>query len=225
MAPVPGSASWFALLYFPPERRRGFALLLALEAEIGAGLVRGLDHALAHARLDFWREEAARHAQGAARHPWLRSSAPAAAPVPGELERLVHAALVDLADARHTAPVARALRGAIFCAAARLLDAQPLGASDLASLNTLGALSAELERAPPDTARQAHAAARERLQQTLTQLGPTQQRRWVPLLVWCAIDARQAARAETSSRLAVFADNVAAWKAARAAAAGILRVA
>ena len=97
--PVPGSARSFALLYCPQRQRREFGLLLALESELGAGLARGLDHALAHARLDWWREEAARHAQGAARHPWLRAnaSAPGAATPRWELGALVHAALVDLA--------------------------------------------------------------------------------------------------------------------------------
>jgi hypothetical protein len=222
--PSPGSASAFAWLYFPAGRRREFALLLALEAEIGAGLARRLDHALAHARLEFWGEEAARHAAGAARHPWLRAGASGAAAPAWNLGALVHAALIDLAEARQAPPLARRLRGAVFCAAAALLDAPPPDPAALESLRALGALSAELERPPGGASPPSYATARARLGRAIAQLDPPQQRHWVPLLVWCAIDARRAARAERHSRLAAFADNIAAWRAARAAAAGALRI-
>ncbi len=222
-APAAGSASWFALLYCPVRLRREFALLLALEAEIGAGLARRLDHALAHARLQWWGEEAARYAQGTARHPWLRTSAEAAGAAPGarpELAPLVQAALVDLAEGQHGTPRARRLRGAIFCAAAAGLEPQRPSPAEQFTLSTLGALSAELEPAAAGTV----ADALGRLRPTVAELCAARQRAWAPLLVWCAVGARQARRAEARSRLAEFADNVAAWRAARAAAAGHLRI-
>jgi hypothetical protein len=220
--PTPGSASSFALLYFPTAGRREFALLLALEAEIGAGVARRLDHALAHARLDWWREEAARHAHGAARHPWLRM--PAAAPARLGLGALVQAALLDLAEAQHATPHGRRLRGALFCAAAGLLDASPPSPCAQESLATLGALCAQLEPAPGAAPAAFLPQSLARLRQAIAQVGPAQQRGWMPLLVWCAIGARHAARPESASRLAGFADNIAAWRAARAASAGGLRL-
>jgi hypothetical protein len=222
-APPPGSPSSFALLYCPAGLRREFALLLALEAELGAGLARRLDHALAHARLDWWREEALRYADGAARHPWLRAcveAAEAATPPPWELGALVQAALVDLAEGQHAAPRARRLRGAVFCAAAGRLDGQPPPSAAQSTLSALGALSAQLEPPAADSAAEALAG----LRLAIADIDATRQRSWAPLLVWCALGARQATRTEARSRLAGFADNIAAWKAARAAAAGRLHI-
>jgi len=224
--PAPGSARSFALLYCPRRQRREFGLLLALESELGAGMARGLDHGLAHARLDWWREESARHAQGAARHPWLRANAAAAdASPPGwDLGVLVHAALVDLAEGQQMPPRGRHLRGAVFCAAAGLLAGPEAGPQPHDTLAALGARSAELEAHPDRLAQASRAESLAGLARAIAQLGAAQQQRSVALLVWCAIDARQSGPPETRSRLALFADNVAAWRAARAAAAGVLRL-
>jgi hypothetical protein len=224
--PVPGSARWFALLYCPERQRREFGLLLALESELGAGLRRGLDHAVAHARLDWWREEAARHERGEARHPWLRAhaAAPGAAAPRWELGALVHAALVDLAEGRQLPPRSRQLRGAVFCAAAGLLDGPAAAPQPSDALAVLGARSAELESGSPPLPPVARTAALADLRRAIAGLAAAQQQRWVALLVWCAIDARHAVASETRSRLAPFADNVAAWRAARAASAGVLRL-
>jgi hypothetical protein len=220
-APAPGSASALALLYCPVGLRAEFALLLALEAEIGAGLARRLDHALAHARLAWWGEEAARFTQGTARHPWLRAEAAGAANSAGlDLSVLVQAALVDLAEGQRGTPAGRRLRGAIFCAAAAGLDPQPPTPSGQDTLRALGALSAEFEPAAAAVLTDALV----RLKLAVADIGAAQQRAWAPLLVWCALGARQARRAEAGSTLAGFADNVAAWRAARAAAAGRLRI-
>jgi hypothetical protein len=223
-APAPGSASWFALLYYPARLRREFTLLLALEAEIGAGLARRLDHALAHARLAWWSEEAARYSHGTARHPWLAAHAEAAGAADlarWDVAALVQAARVDLAEGQHGTPRARRLRGAIFCTAGASLDAQPLTASGHSTLSILGALSAELEPAAAGSAPD----ALEQLRLAIAALDAPSQRAWAPLLVWCALGARQATRADARSRLAGFADNIAAWRAARAAAAGRLHIA
>jgi hypothetical protein len=224
--PAAGSARWFALLYCPQRYRREFGLLLALETELGAGLARGLDHALAHARLDWWREEATRHAGGEARHPWLRASAmaPGTAPPRWELGALVDAALVDLAEGRQLPPRPRRLRAAVFSAAAALLAGPAAGPLPVDTLAALGACSAELESGPTPLPPASRAAALAGLGRAIAALGAAHQQRCVALLVWCAIDARADAPPETRSRLALFADNVAAWRAARAASAGVLRL-
>jgi phytoene synthase len=61
-----------ARLYCPPEQRAVLDALTGIEAEIRAGLDRRLDHALAHARLGWWREECERLTQGAPLHPLTR---------------------------------------------------------------------------------------------------------------------------------------------------------
>jgi hypothetical protein len=216
-APAPGSPRGFASLYCPASERREFRLLLALEAELGAGIARRLDHALAHARLDWWDEEAARASRGTARHPWLRAGSGACAARPN-LGPLVHAARVDLAEGQHGSAAPRHLRGAIFGAMAQLLAQPPPDASEQSALESLGALSAELEAAPASAAPE----ALQHLRHTITQLAPPRQRDWMPLLVWCALDARRARAGEARSRWAQFADNIVAWRVARAALAGRL---
>jgi hypothetical protein len=225
-APPPGSAAAFALLYCPAGRRGVLQLLFALETEIGAGLARRLDHALQHARLDWWREEAARYAAGAARHPWLRAQAHTTDRTVN-LAALVHGAVVDLAESQHATPRARHLRGAVFCAAAAALDPQPPTPAEQSALAALGARSAELEPGPGDAATGAAADAPAAdaptsLQRAVTDLGPARQRAWLAILVWYTVLARQATR--RASALAGFGDNIAAWRAARAAAAGRLRI-
>ncbi len=66
------SARELARLYCPPAQRAVFDALTGIETEIRAGLDRRLDHALAHARLSWWREECERLAQGAPQHPLTR---------------------------------------------------------------------------------------------------------------------------------------------------------
>jgi hypothetical protein len=221
-APPPGSAPSFALLYCPRAQRGDLQLLLALETEIGAGLARRLDHAVAHSRLEWWGEEAARFAAGAARHPWLRARARAADQAL-DLAALVHGALVDLAESRHTTPRARHLRGAVFCAAAAALDPQPPTPAERSALEALGARSAELERTPGDSQPGPAVEAPRELQRAIEEFGPGRQLSWMPLLVWYALGVRQATR--NASPLAGFSDNIAAWRAARAAASGRLRIA
>jgi phytoene/squalene synthetase len=68
-----GSAREFASLYAPPPQRALLASLWALEAEIGATARPGLDHGVAHVRLEWWREECARARAGTAVHPLTRA--------------------------------------------------------------------------------------------------------------------------------------------------------
>lgn len=66
---TPGSARYFAWLYTPAERREAVAALFTLEHEIASSARPGIDHAVAHARLDWWEDEASRLAAGRPAHP------------------------------------------------------------------------------------------------------------------------------------------------------------
>jgi phytoene synthase len=70
---VSGSARDFAWLYSPAPLRAVLGPLLDIEREIAAALRPGLDHAVAHMRLAWWREECGRCAAGRAVHPAARA--------------------------------------------------------------------------------------------------------------------------------------------------------
>lgn len=81
-----GSPRYWACLYSPPRLRAVLEALLSIEEEIRAALRPGLDHHVAHVRLEWWREECARCARGTPAHPLTRgllaacrAAAPAAA--------------------------------------------------------------------------------------------------------------------------------------------------
>jgi hypothetical protein len=213
-AAQPGSARYFALLYTPAARRGSLARLLGLGDEIGAGVARGLDHEVAHARLDWWRHEAGQYAAGHAQHPWLRA-------LPGdpdcaehfELQELVQAAALDLAQGLQGSATGERLRGAVFALAAQVLGAGHLSPALREALGALGALTWQLERAASPAKRAAAASA---LPAVLGRFGPALQPKLAPLLIWAAL----AARPKSASRWQVFADNIRAWSLARRAAAG-----
>jgi phytoene synthase len=97
-----GSARHLAWLYAPATARAGIAALLTLESEIAASTRPGLDHAVAHARLAWWQEEAGELARGRPRHPLgkqLADAFGAAALSPPDLRGLVEVARLDLACA------------------------------------------------------------------------------------------------------------------------------
>src|SRR5580700_208215 len=113
--PPAGSIRYFVLLYTPPARRRALASLLALADEIGAGLERRLDHALAHARLDWWRREADRYRAGITQHPLLRVLLGANSEGARlDLQPLILAAQIDLAEAQRVAAMGARARAALF---------------------------------------------------------------------------------------------------------------
>src|SRR5215472_4756634 len=92
-----------AWLYAPEKQRPLLAALCAIEAEIGASLRPGFDSLVAPLRLDWWRAECARTAEGRPAHPLTRDLAAAfagrdPAPLAG-LAGLVDAAVWDLAAA------------------------------------------------------------------------------------------------------------------------------
>src|SRR6516162_6378626 len=92
-----------AWLYSSAQQRLAIAGLTALEREIGASLRPGLDHQVAHTRLEWWREECARTAHGHPTHPLTRELAGLFAPQGGaplhDLGGLVDTAVWDLARA------------------------------------------------------------------------------------------------------------------------------
>jgi phytoene/squalene synthetase len=67
-----GSARYFAWLYAGEARREPLELLLTIEREIDTGLRAGLEHHVAHLRLEWWREECTRFARGTPVHPATR---------------------------------------------------------------------------------------------------------------------------------------------------------
>lgn len=90
-SPAEGSPRYWAWLYSPPRLRAVLEALLAIEDEIRAVLRPGLDHHVAHVRLEWWREECDRYASGSPAHPLTRrllaahgapATAPAATPPP-----------------------------------------------------------------------------------------------------------------------------------------------
>ncbi len=68
-----GSPRYWAWLYSPPRLRAVLDPLLGIEAEIRAALRPGLDHQIAHVRLEWWREECTRYASGSPAHPLMRA--------------------------------------------------------------------------------------------------------------------------------------------------------
>ncbi len=215
MTPEPGSVRYFVLLYAPRASRRSLTRLLALADEIGAGVARGLDHELAHARLAWWQHEAGQYALGRAQHPLLRAPADEDPGVPSmDMTSLLQAAAIDLAQQHQQPPGGEQLRRAVFAQAALLLGAGPLSPAQREGLAALAALSWQSEHAP--AAATARAAA---LGDALARLGPSLQPKLTPLLLWAALAARRAAPGKPSAGRD-FADNVWAWNLARRAAAG-----
>ncbi len=63
------SARYLAWLYSHPRQRLLLQALLGIEKEISASARPGLDHQVAHSRLQWWREECERAVTGKALHP------------------------------------------------------------------------------------------------------------------------------------------------------------
>ena len=67
------SARYFASLYAAPSERPALDALFGIEREVFDSLRPGLDHNVAHTRLQWWREECERAARGGAAHPLIRT--------------------------------------------------------------------------------------------------------------------------------------------------------
>ena len=97
---------YLAWLYSPPSEQRVLATLCAIESEVAGSLRAGVDHTVAHARLQWWREECERSARGQPVHPLTRdlvqtfAAEAAAAPSPiAGISGFVDTAVWDLAGA------------------------------------------------------------------------------------------------------------------------------
>ena len=101
--PAPSAARTLASLYAPDPERPLLAALYAIEAEIAASLGPSLDHQVAHLRLEWWRAECARTAEGRPTAPATRALADGFAgrdlSALAGLAGLVDAAVWDLAAA------------------------------------------------------------------------------------------------------------------------------
>ena len=94
-------ARYLALLYSPARERAVLEALLGLEREITTSLRPGLDHQVAHSRLQWWLEECGRCAQGKAMHPLTQklTAACGSATALAGLSGLVDTTIWDLARA------------------------------------------------------------------------------------------------------------------------------
>ena len=82
ITPETHSARYFALLYSSPAQRPVLDALFGVEREIFESLRPGLDHHVAHSRLQWWREECERTATGRPVHPLTRALVDAVSRVP-----------------------------------------------------------------------------------------------------------------------------------------------
>jgi phytoene/squalene synthetase len=80
---VLSASRYLAWLYSPASQQPVFAKLCEIESEIAGSLRPGIDHHVAHARLQWWREECERSAQGRPVHPLTRELVKAYGAVPG----------------------------------------------------------------------------------------------------------------------------------------------
>ena len=244
-SPPAGSPRYFALLYTQANLRPLLRALLALADEISAGGARGLDHSVAHLRLEWWRGEAERFARGEPQHQWLRAllaQHPASRGL--DLQPLVQAAALDLATQTLGAPSGVALpgaklQGAVFELAADALrpdrHTDPLSPQLQRTLRGLGERVLELERfaaggAATVSAPAAPAAALEALRRQAAAIDAAWLPQLAPLLVWSALAAAQARRRarrpdrNRGSMFDGFADNMLAWNTARRAVRGLIRI-
>lgn len=102
---MPATPDWqptryFAWLYSAPAHRPLLQALFDIEGEVAASIRPGLDHQVAHARLQWWREESERCASGNPVHPLTRALLAASdATRRVQLAGLVDTATWDLAGA------------------------------------------------------------------------------------------------------------------------------
>jgi phytoene synthase len=148
----PGSLRYFALLYAPPERRDAIAALFVIDSELRES-ARNANHDVAHTRLQWWRAEIDRLANGNSQHPATRLLQARQDAYRGDfakLHELVAAADMDLA--RMTYNTAQELRaycarsaGALMEAIACQLAPQAIDEAHRSLINRIGTGIREVE--------------------------------------------------------------------------------
>jgi hypothetical protein len=128
-----------------------------------------------------------------------------------DLQPLILAAQIDLAEEQRVEAVGARTRAALFVLAAATLGAASLADEQREALAELGALSAADPASPERTA----------LQPIVARLGAKLQPTVAPLLIWVVLAAR---KKKSGSLLEGFAENLRAWNVARRAAQGNLRI-
>jgi len=226
-AELAGSVHALAELYCGLERREALRKVLDLHAQIRASLAPGMDHSVAHQRLDWWQHEALRLQRGEPAHPltrWLATRQHArGSPLPALLP-LVQATALALAVAPLGGRDERqayyeADTGTLFVLIGAVLSDGPQ--PSVLTLRALGGCAQQLlaggEEAP-------EAAS---VRHLLVELGVDAQPALVPLLVWLALAHWRGSRGETApperapgGRYALWSQNFVAWRAARAALRG-----
>jgi len=269
---------YLAWLYTPAPQQPLMAALFEIESEVAGSLRPGVDHHVAHARLQWWGEECERTAQGRAVHPLTRAlvtaySAETAVNEPAALAGIsgfVDTAVWDLAGATFetrkelTAYCERWAVAMFETAAAgdgsknprepalRALGAAVREVELLANLGREAHVGRvrlpldELERTgvevssaarPPwpapltSVVRERYGALRAIIADSVARLGPEEQGRLRGLLVWAALARRLSLRAQDAlpnsirpRRYHALSDGWQAWRAARRAVAGSLRL-
>jgi phytoene synthase len=144
-------ARQLASLYSSPAERPTLEALFSLESEISASLQSGLDHNVAHVRLQWWREELERLAKGIPAHPLTRILLSEFADRPADaltgLSGFVDVAVWDLAAAtfetrRELTAYCERWAAAMMVPAAAHASGQP---NEARSWLTVGAAVHELE--------------------------------------------------------------------------------
>jgi phytoene synthase len=145
---------YFAWLYAPEPQRRILKALFGVESEIAGSLRSGLDHGVAHSRLQWWHGECERYANGNPVHPLTRElQAAVAAPElasftsRADLTGFVDTAVWDLARAtfesrRELAPYCERWAAAMIQPLVSDAEWGPLGAA-LRELQMLTELAQE----------------------------------------------------------------------------------
>jgi phytoene/squalene synthetase len=159
------SARYFALLYAAASERPALEALFGIEREVLDSVRPGLDHHVAHSRLQWWREECERAARGGAAHPLTRAlitalgdSQAKSVPQLAGLSGIVDVATWDLASA--TFETRRELDA--YCQRWAVAMMEPLVAASTRSTTSDGAPPlAVTNRTPstspsPDAATQPH---------------------------------------------------------------------
>jgi hypothetical protein len=215
-SPAAGSTAWFVLLY-AGARKPQVQALFALADELAASFDPALDHQVAHLRLAWWREEAARAGRGEARHPYTRALQRTALALDG----LLTAAELELARPRVNASAAQQIppvpfeRG-LFLACAQVLHGAPLPGPVLAAMRAwAGQLTAGVDATSTPAPPQPQASE------------PSQTPPWpsapalAPLAVWVTLARRRGpSPGATTTGWQLFVDNLRAWRSARAAVRG-----